>query len=88
MHTASLIGLFVLGLSACSPPLENGEIGNIRYFGEISGDVPMRMLPPITDRDGNVYVAYGDRNRSDTEIWAGRASGGWNSACKGHRGAF
>ena len=79
---AALMGL------ACTPPLENGEVGNIRYFGEIPGEVPMRLLPPVSDRDGNLYVAYGARNRSDTEIWAGRASGGWKNACKAHRGSF
>ena len=91
MRTASLFVpalLATTSLLGCSPPLENGEIGNIRYFGEIPGEVPMRLLPPTTDRDGNIYVAYGARNRTDTEIWAGRASGGWNNACSGHRGSF
>ena len=91
MRTASLILpalVAATALSGCTPPLENGEIGNIRYFGEIPGEVPMRLLPPTTDRDGNLYVAYGARNRTDTAIWAGRSSGGWNNACSGHRGTF
>ena len=82
------LALTALQLCSCSPTLESGEWGNIRYFGEIPGEVPMRLLPPVTDRDGNVYVAYGDRGRSDTEVWVGRSSGGWKNACKGHRGDF
>ena len=79
---------FLILLSACEAPLGNGELGNPRYFGEIPGDTPMRLLPPVSDRDGNVYVAYGNRQRADTDVWVGRASGGWNSACSGHRGDF
>lgn len=83
--TGALTGFL---LFSCTPPLESGEWGQIRYFGEIGGEVPMRLLPPITDRNGNVYVAYGDRVRSDTAVWVGRNSGGWNNACKVHRGEF
>lgn len=77
-----------LGLTACSPTLDNGDLGNVRYFGLIPGEAPMRLLPPVTDRNGNIYVAYGDRERSDTEVWVGRHSGGWKNACKLHRGDF
>ena len=86
MRPILLSALFLL--SACEAPLGNGELGNPRYFGEIPGEVPMRLLPPVSDRDGNVYVAYGNRLRADTDVWVGRASGGWNSACSGHRGDF
>lgn len=90
MHGCKTIAGLITGLVlfSCAPPLEDGEWGQIRYFGEISGEVPMRLLPPMTDREGNVYVAYGDRFRSDTAIWVGRHSGGWKNACKVHRGEF
>jgi hypothetical protein len=90
MHGSKAIAGLITGLIlfSCTPPLEDGEWGQVRYFGEISGEAPMRLLPPVTDREGNIYVAYGNRVRSDTAVWVGRRSGGWKNACKVHRGEF
>jgi hypothetical protein len=90
MRWSTAIAGLIAGLTlfSCTPPLEDGEWGQIRYFGEIPGEAPMRLLPPMTDRNGNIYVAYGDRGRSDTAVWVGKHSGGWKNACKVHRGEF
>ena len=77
----------VLGhLAGCVPQLGPGELGTVRYFGEVRGEVPMRLLPPLTDRDGNIYVLYGAPDRTDTQVFVGRSAGGWSGGCAAHRG--
>jgi hypothetical protein len=48
----------------------------------------MNLLPPATDRFGNVYVLFGDRARTDTTVWVGHTDGGWSGGCSAHRGSF
>jgi len=74
--------------TACSPPLSPGEWGNLRYFDEVRGETPMDLLPPATDRFGNVYVLFGNRGRTDTTVWVGHSDGGWSGGCSAHRGSF
>lgn len=79
----------VLGLvGACSSTSDQGpgEWGVLRYFGEIEGTAPLRLIPPITDREGNVYVLYGNRTRAEAAVYVGRAAGGWTSGCEIHKG--
>ncbi len=73
-------------LAACAAPLSPGEPGTARYFGEVEGEVPLRLLPPQTDRDGNIYVLYGDSEWADTTVFVGHAWGGWSGGCSAHRG--
>ncbi len=75
-------------LAGCAPGLEPGEWGTFRYFGEIRGEPPMWLLPPATDRAGNVYVLYGDRDITESAIYVGSALGGWSGGCQVHRGSF
>lgn len=63
--------------------LEPGEWGQFRYFGELEGAPPMRLLPPMSDRDGNVYVLYEDFNGYST-VYTGQALGGWSVGCQPH----
>ena len=46
----------------------------------------MRFVPPLTDRDGNIHVLYGAPDRTDTQVFVGRISGGWSGGCSAHRG--
>ena len=73
-------------LLACAQPLAPGEWGTMRWFAELKGEQPMRLLPPATDRDGNAYVLYGDRENPESYVFTGGALGGWSGGCDAHRG--
>jgi hypothetical protein len=47
----------------------------------------MRLLPPVTDREGNVYVAYGSSETTDSSVWVGHVDGDWSGPCSAHRGS-
>ena len=71
-----------LTLGGCLEDLPSGEYGTLRYFGEVRGDAPLPMLPPISDRDGNAYVIYGGpEQRTELDAFAGGATGGWTAGC-------
>jgi len=76
----------VLLFSACAEPLGPGRIGTSRYFAQLEGEPPMRVLPPRTDRAGNIYVIYGDSEWTETAVYVGHADGGWSGGCIAHRG--
>jgi hypothetical protein len=76
----------LLLLSGCIDGLEPGEFGTLRYFGEVRGERPLRMVPPIGDRDGNAYVLYGARDVAMVEGFVGLAAGGWAGGCTIHEG--
>jgi hypothetical protein len=65
----------------CVPRLEPGEWGAFRYFGDVLGEPPMRLVPPMTDRDGNVYVLYGSAEYPATTVYTGQLGGGWTAGC-------
>jgi len=78
-------------LGGCSD-IPAGEWGNFRYFGQLAGETPMRLIPPLTDRDGNVYVLHGrDANPTTGEftggtVYVGHHLGGWSAGCYVHKG--
>ena len=82
----------VVLLGGCIQYLGPGEIGTGRYFWEIEGDDPLPVLPPISDRDGNVYILAGSLNQPDVEVFVGHAGGGGSAGCdlddKGHNVYF
>jgi hypothetical protein len=87
MHSCRLIPLaLAVALGGCVDYLDPGEHGVMRYFGEVRGDAPLALLPPISDRDGNVYVLYGARELSTALVFVGHAGGGWTSGCTAHKG--
>jgi hypothetical protein len=71
----------LLALTACVPEPEPGEFGTFRYVGNVRGAAPLNVIPPISDRDGNAYVLYGELNLLETELFIGHASGGWRGGC-------
>ncbi|MEE2750132.1 MAG: hypothetical protein VX519_01775 [Myxococcota bacterium] len=75
-------------LSSCAEPLTPGAMGTARYFGQLLGEPPLRLLPPRTDRSGNIYVVYGDSEWTDTSVYVGHAYGGWSGGCSAHRGDY
>ncbi len=48
----------------------------------------MRLIPPASDRDGNVYVLYGSRDLLENTVYVGHRLGGWSGGCSTHRGDF
>jgi hypothetical protein len=78
--------LVAAGSSGCIEYLEPGDLGTPRYFAEVRGDVPLRMTPPLSDREGNVYVPYGDKSYLYPKIYVGHLGGGWTGKCVEHRG--
>ena len=70
------------GLTGCQQGLlKAGDWGTLRYFAELEGDVPMRLLPPKSDRDGNVYVLY-ENNVGNSVVYTGQFVGGWSTGCQ------
>ena len=61
--------------------LQPGELGIPRYFGEVRGDDPLPVLPPISDRDGNVYILVGSHGQPNVEVFVGHAGGGGTAGC-------
>lgn len=73
-------------LAACVDYLDAGEFGVMRYFGEVRGAAPMRLLPPISDRDGNAYVLYGAPSLAEAAVFVGHPGGSWSAECTLHKG--
>ncbi|MBW2525323.1 MAG: hypothetical protein JRI23_14150 [Deltaproteobacteria bacterium] len=70
-----------LSLSSCIPEPAPGEFGTFRYVGNVRGATPLNVIPPISDRDGNAYVLYGELDLLETEMFIGHAAGGWRGGC-------
>jgi len=49
----------VFAVGCVDTPVEPGEWGSVRYFANVLGEVPLRLIPPLTDRSGNTYVLNG-----------------------------
>ncbi|MEZ4236571.1 MAG: hypothetical protein R3F59_10525 [Myxococcota bacterium] len=74
--------LLTLALApGCAPHLDPGSWGTFRYFSDVLGTPPMRLVPPTTDRDGNVYVLAGAADYPATTVYVGRLGGGWTAGC-------
>lgn len=85
--SAVLLAVF-LATSAlsCTSPLGSGEWGPLRFIGHVRGSAPLRVLPPISDRTGNVYTLYGAIGLTETWAFVSRAAGGSSLACTLTRG--
>ena len=74
----------IAGLSAivaCPSTAEPGEFGTFRFAGRAKGKPPLALLPPVTDRAGNIYVLYGGLAVPETAVFVGKIGGGWTSGC-------
>jgi hypothetical protein len=71
----------------CIEYLEPGELGQMRYVGDVAGDEQFRFAPPAGDRNGNVYVLFGSRDLAQTQASVGYVGGGgWRGQCEIHEG--
>src|SRR5262249_48640118 len=83
-----VVGALLVGmLAGCVDYLAPGEGGAIRYFGGVGSTpgMPLPMLPPISDRDGNSYVLAGLQTNPFVTAFTGQAGGGWASGCTLHK---
>ena len=71
----------VIALSACVPEPTPGQWGELRYVGNVRGSTPLRLVPPVTDRDGNAYVLFGQRDDLEVRLFIGPRVGGWFGGC-------
>lgn len=85
-HTIVLLVAALISSAGCIDYLDSGELGRARYFGEVRGAAPLRMSPPISDREGNVYALYGERGLNEAAAFIGHARGGWSTGCEIHEG--
>lgn len=81
MNVRARLALIALTVVACTSAPEAGEFGTFRFVGRALGAPPLSLLPPVTDRSGNIYVLYGGINVPETVVYAGRAGGGWHAGC-------
>jgi hypothetical protein len=88
---ASILWVLLATGGCKSGTLESGEWGKLRYFGELVGvaplldtdedlQLPLVLIPPVSDRDGNVYVLH-QRTTNDAVVYVGQALGGWSRGC-------
>jgi len=69
MSAALWSAIALLGAFGCADtPPGPGEWGAVRYFANLRGEPPMRLIPPLTDRTGNTYVLYGAPDWFDTVV--------------------
>lgn len=74
--------LATLALTGCTSPPAPGELGTPRYIDNVGREpTPLPMAPPIHDRDGNAYVAYGDIETLEVEAFIGHKGRGWSGSC-------
>lgn len=85
LATAVASALAVLS-AGCIDYLESGEIGQARFFTQVRGAVPLRMVAPISDRDGNIYALFGSSDVAEAKAFVGHAGGGWSGGCAIHEG--
>ncbi len=65
----------------CARSLRPGEMGQARLVAQVRGAAPLRLIPPASDREGNVYVAYGELDLPQVNVFVGQTRGGWLSGC-------
>jgi hypothetical protein len=87
-RTVARHGLLAVALlqAGCIEYLDSGELGQFRYFGDVRGAAPLRFSAPISDREGNAYVLFGD-HISEITAYVGQAGGGWSGGCTLHENA-
>lgn len=84
---AALVASFALAGTSCAEQLGEGTLGSARALGYVLGLPPnMPVLPPISDRDGNIYVLAGSRKAPETFSFVMNAGGGVSGGCNVGKG--
>ena len=95
MRNLILLAALSAAVGCESGLLQSGEWGTLRYFGELTGvplskidddsadQIPLSLIPPVSDRDGNVYVLYEDPD-GDSVVYVGNARRGWSPGCQAY----
>lgn len=78
--------LLTLALASCGDTYEPGSFGEFRFIGRVRGQPPLSVIPPISDRRGNVYTAYGAIGLPETVAFASRTAGSSRQACTETKG--
>jgi hypothetical protein len=76
-----LASVWLVTASACIDTLDPAELGLPRVFGTVRGEPPMSLLPPLTDRSGNIYVVHAGDDHTEVATFIGHAETGWSSDC-------
>lgn len=68
-------------LLGCVHSLDVGTFGTFRYIGTVQGAPPLNLLPPISDRNADLFTLNGALNLPKTIAFVSRADGGSLAAC-------
>lgn len=71
---------------SCGPTLGSGAAGTFRFIARVKGTPPLAIIPPVSDRQGNVYTAYGALDLRETEVFVSAAAGGSVQSCASTKG--
>jgi hypothetical protein len=77
----ALLALLALGASSCSDTLAAGDWGTLRFLGRVKGKPPLAVLPPVSDRSGNLYTLYGALGLPEVSAFVAHAAGGSVQPC-------
>ncbi len=84
--TLSLAVSLAAPLAGCIQNLEPGQVGAGRRVGDAFPGPIAAVLPPMTDRDGNLYVVTGVPDStgrpSPGTAYVGASRGGWTAGCQ------
>jgi hypothetical protein len=73
--------LLATSLASCLATLDSGHFGGFRYVGQAKGTAPLRMVPPVSDRNGNIYSLAGGLDVPEALAFVSRFAGGSAAAC-------
>lgn len=73
----ALVGL----VGSCGSSLDAGQWGRLRFMGRVKGKPPLAVLPPVSDRSGNIYTLYGALGLPEVSAFVTRVAGGSIQAC-------
>ena len=80
LHAALAVASFAAaGVVACISTPKPGEVGKPRYAINVRGSVPLDVLPPTSDRNGNLYLLATSGDDSFVQTAIGIFGGGWGS---------
>ncbi len=73
--------MLAIGLASCGDALGDGTYGTFRFIGRVKGTAPLAVLPPISDRTGNIYTLYGSILLPETAAFVSKVAGSSGQTC-------